>query len=397
MKYSTGRDYNQYMQEFIERFSMENEYIAYGAGNVFYAVREMFGDKLKIKYCVDMECEKEVEGLKVYSPDFLKYHNEKLKIIITTNGGYADEIAGKLESMGYDRTEYCHAQELVSIWSWFYQHKINTLFCAVIVGFACNLNCKGCSEYVGYHKSKEMLDFETVKRTIDNYFRIVDYVIQVNVLGGETFISRDVGKICRYIEETYGERFRKMVIHTNGIVVPKEDVLIDLQACEKLHIWISDYSGQINQRQKESISMFQEKMKLYHIKHNDFSTFNQKETAEQWFDLGNPLIKKNENIDILRERFSKCAGLCFSVYKNKYYYCVMELSAVETKLYRDIKEQDYIDLVKIQKLSKEEIADKFLHFQLGFFEDGYLSFCDNCNGLGVGVNNQYIEAGIQSK
>ena len=395
MRYSEEKDYEQYVHEFIKRFPAEDEYIAYGVGNAFYAIREMFGDKLRISYCVDMDYDKKVDGLEVYSPDFLKAHKEKKKIIITTNGGYADEIACKLEAMGYNRTEYCHAQELVSIWGWYYQNKINTLFCAVIVGFACNLNCKGCSEYIGYHKSKEMLSFEVVKNTIDSYFSVVDYVIQVNVLGGETFINRDIGKICRYIEKNYGERFHKMVIHTNGVVVPREDVLTDLHACDKLHIWISDYSRQISQKQRENVRIFQEKLKLYHIKHNNFSTFNQKEAEEQWFDLGNPLIKKNENASILMERFSKCSGICFSVYKDRYYYCVMELSAVETKLYEDVKEQDFIDFVKIKQLTKEEMAERFLRFQLGFLPDGYLSFCDNCNGIGVGVNNQYIEAGIQ--
>ncbi|MCM1302701.1 MAG: radical SAM protein [Butyrivibrio sp.] len=389
------KDYGQYIHDFIERFPMENEYIAYGAGNAFIAIREMYGNDLKIKYCVDMDYGKKVDGLEVYPPDHLKSHDEKLKIIITTNGGYADEIAGNLEAMGYDRSEYCHAQELVSVWGWFYQHRINTLFCAVVVGFACNLNCKGCSEYIGYHKSKEMLGFETVRDTIDNYFLTVDYVIQINVLGGETFISRDIGKICKYIEEKYGEHFHKMVIHTNGIVVPRDDVLESLSACKKLHIWISDYSGQINQKQKENISIFREKLRMYRIKHNDFSTFNQKETTEKWFDLGDPLVKKYESVSVLKERFSKCSGICFSLYKNKYYYCLMELSAVETQLYNGMKEQDYIDLSQIRELTKEEVAEKFLRFQLGFLEDGYLSFCDHCNGLGVGVNNQYIDAGIQ--
>lgn len=395
MKYSQGKQFEQYFHEFIKCFPAEADYVAYGAGNAFYAIREMFGDKLKISYCVDMDCEKKVDGIEVHSPDFLKNHGERKKIIITTNGGYADEIAGRLEAMGYDRTEYCHAQELVSIWGWHYQHKINTLFCAVIVGFACNLNCKGCSEYIGYHKSKEMLRFETVKNTIDNYFSIVDYAIQINVLGGETFINRDIGKICRYMEENYGERFHKMVIHTNGIVVPQENVLTDLRTCDKLHIWISDYSSHISERQRENVRIFQDKLESYHIKYNSFSTYNQKEAEERWFDLGNPLVKKNQEANILKERFSRCSGICFSVYKDRYYYCVMELSAVETKLYEDAKEQDYIDLVRIQQCGREQRAEKFLRFQLGFLPDGYLSFCDNCNGIGVGVNNQYIGAGIQ--
>ena len=394
MKYSVDKNYEQYVQEFLQTFPIEDEYIAYGAGNAFYAIKEMFNDNIKIKYCVDMNSEKKVEGLEVYPPDFLKDQDHKYKIIITTNGGYADEIAGKLETMGYDRTEYCHALELVTIWSWFYRQKLNTLFCALVVGFACNLNCKGCSEYNEYHKSKEMLDFETVKRTIDNYFLTVDYVIQIDILGGETFINRDIGKICRYIDETYSERFHKMVIHTNGIIVPREDVLEDLQKCKKLHIWISDYSKQTNQRQKENIDVFQRKLKMYQIKHNDYATFNQTETVEQWFDLGNPLIKKNEEPAILRERFSKCSGICFSLYKDKYYYCLMELSAVETGLYNDMKSQDHINMPELQKLPKEEKAEKFMRFQLGFLEDGFISFCDNCNGLGVGVNNQYIEAGV---
>lgn len=394
MRYSSDNNYEQYVKNFIKRFSEDEEYIVYGVGNAFCAIRELFQDRLKIKYCVDMDYEKKVDGLEVYSPDILNNHSATNKIIIATNGGYADEIARKLETMGYDKNEYCHAQELVSVWGMYYYNKAMSLFCALVVGFACNLNCKGCSEYVEYHRSKEMLNFEQVKETIDNYFSMVDYVIQINVLGGETFICQDIGKICRYIEEIYGNRFHKMVIHTNGIIVPKENVVKDLSCCKKLSIWISDYEKQMNQSQKENSKKFRVKLQEYAIKHNAYSTFNQKENTDKWFDLGNPLIKKNDEKSILLERFSKCSGICFSLYKNKYYYCVMELSAVETKLFNYVKKQDYIDLLEMKKLEQKVRIEKFLGFQLGFLEDGYLSFCDYCNGLGVGVNKAYIEAGV---
>lgn len=395
MRYAAQDDYEQYISEFITNFSQDEEYVAYGAGNAFCALRELFGDKLKIKFCIDMDSSKKVPGVDVFPPEYLQEKRCREKIIITTNGGYADEIACRLESMGYDRTQYCHGLELISVWSWYYQKKVASLFCALVLGFACNLDCKGCSEYVGYHKSKEMLDFATLRQTIDDYFTTVDYCIQINVLGGETFISGDVGKICRYIHEQYGGHFHKMVIHTNGTIVPRPEILEDLSRCEKLHIWISDYSGQINETQKKNIERFMESLRLYQIKHNAYDTFNQKENAEQWFDLGDPRVKKGEEPQVLRHRFSKCSGICFSLYRNRYYYCVMQLSAAETGLYDGSLPGDYIDLSAQHGLSREESAENFLKFQLGFVENGYVSFCDNCNGLGIEVNKKFIEAGSQ--
>ena len=395
MRYSADTDYEQYVQNFIAKFSQEEEYVAYGAGNVFVALREIFGEKLKIKYCIDMNPQKKLDGLEIYLPDKLKDCNPKPKIIITTNGGYSEEIANRLEMMGYGRDDYCYALELISIWGWHFLHKTYALFCAVILGFACNLQCKGCSEYVTYHKSKQILSYEIVKDTVDRYFDLVDYVVQIEVYGGEAFICQDIGKICEYIEKEYKDHFHKMVIHTNGIIVPKDEVLGQLSKCRKLHIWISDYSNSINQQQRKNVEIFRRRLKEYGIKHNDYVTYNQMERVDKWFDLGNPLIKKNETAKALQQKFSLCSGVCFSIYRCRLYYCLMELSAVETGIFNGVRKQDYIDMLTISHIPKEKQAEAFLKFQLGFLNDGYLSFCDNCNGLGADVNNKYIEAGIQ--
>ncbi len=395
MKYTSMSDLESYIQDFLEKFPTTDEYVAYGAGSSFLAMREFFGALLKIRYCVDMDASKKVAGLAVYPPESLK--NKRHKIIITTNGGYADEIAHHLESMGYDRSEYCHAHELLSIWGRRYKKKNSALFCGLLLGFACNLRCKGCSEYADYVQCKDILDFETLKSTVDAYFQIVDYVVQISVLGGEAFLSRETGRICRYIHEMYPNKFYKLVIQTNGTVVPRDDVFEDLSHCEKLQIWISNYEKYLNKTQLKNSSRFKGKVDSYGIRHNNFDTFNQEEQKGIWFDLGDPRIKKNDNEQMLRERFSKCSALCFNLYKDKYYYCFMQASAAETGLYTKSQPKDYLILSELVKQPAEKRSDAFLNFQLGFFKEGYLSFCDYCNGMGIGANQSYIIAGEQIK
>lgn len=391
MRYCLSDSAEERAQDIICRFNPSEEYIVYGTGECYQFMKWAFGDLLKIKFCIDKKAGADFCQIgkdKVYAPEKLQ-NCKNDKIIIAANGEYYFEIRESLLSLGHREELLCSAFEIAVVWGMEYREKILSMYVSFPILSACTLNCRGCIHYTDYHKKGFYLQKDEIRESIDLYFTCVDLVDQIQIFGGEPFLHRDIGEICQYISERYTTRYHKMLVTTNGTVIPKEKDLKSLRKCSDLVISISDYS-QTNEERLNIDSLIEL------CKHNGIpyilnSNFYRTDCENLWFDCGDP-NQKREGTDA-RQRFSDCTLPGFGVFKNRYYYCPNSMFANITDIFPEGR--DWLDLEQIAPLSRQKRNDKLRAWHLGFMEEGKLDFCSYCAGFGKRVNSNYIKAGVQ--
>jgi len=79
---------------------------------------------------------------------------------------------------------------------------------------------------------------------LDIYFKCVDYLLDLDIVGGEPFLFSRLPEFIRYLGENYRHRIGYVGFITNGTIIPKDEVL-DLLAQYSIEVSISDYSKDI--------------------------------------------------------------------------------------------------------------------------------------------------------
>lgn len=391
MKYCLENSIEARSQDILSNFTPAEEYIIYGTGECFLFMQWVFGDLLKIKFCIDQKAcsgSYKIDGHSVYAPQELsKYKNSK--IIIAANGEYYVEIKKNLLELGHKEKMICSAFEIASVWSMEYKQIIVSMYVSFPILSACTLNCEGCIHYTSYHKKGFLLKKEDVRKSIDLYFKCIDLVDQIQIFGGEPFLHKDIGEICQYISKRYKDRYHKILVTTNGTIIPDTKVVECLKKCSNLAVSISDYSQTNEERLK--IDQLIRVCKENEIDYIVNSNFFRSDAQNLWFDCGNPFQKKEE-VDV-RNRFSDCTLSGFGMFKNRYFYCPNSMFANITDIYPEGK--DWLDFEHMSQLTRQERDWKLRAWHLGFIEDGKLDFCSYCAGFGKKVNSNYIKAGVQ--
>ena len=83
----------------------------------------------------------------------------------------------------------------------------------------CNLNCKGCVHFSPLVKEIKFPNYEEVKADIFQLKKVVEYIDDINILGGEPFLNEDLDKYIELVREVYP--FSKITIVTNGLLLMK--------------------------------------------------------------------------------------------------------------------------------------------------------------------------------
>ena len=391
MKFTLYNNWDEYKSYFVKNFTIDEEYVVCGFGGGFRTLRRLFPD-IKIKYILDSN-----PNIICNEYDNYTYKNvpdnsiSERKFIITPGCEYLSEIRRAIISKGAKPENIASINELLFFWGKIYLGgKLSSTACNIILLTACNLKCKGCTQYVPYVKKSMYLDIGTVKVTIDNYFSIFDFVGNLMPVGGETLLYKELGEVLTYINSRYSERYSEMQIFTNGIITPSEELAEIMSKIKNLRVLISDYSDAINHNHSGIIDVLEK----YRINYTLNTGFGQS-SENRWFDLGDPNIIKSENDSVTKERFDKCSLMCNNIVDNKLYYCVPACFC-ETGNIRSGKEEYCLELDKLKAMEADEKYDTIGKFLLGFPPEGYLENCKYCNGFGEDVNTKYLRAGEQA-
>lgn len=392
----TDKTFFQYKDEFLQNFSLDNEYVVYGVGENYIYIKELFKNELKIAYCIDKRANEIMDcDYITYTPDYLKTHPLGMKkIIIMPTSSMYDEIKKYLGEIGIESDKYCSSQELLLMWGWYYHHKIYSMGVNCFLTTRCTLSCKACSQLTPYLKKKKDIDLDMVIQSIDDYFLHFDKVKDFILVGGETFLYNDLGYVCKYVSDKYSDRYGMLKIFSNGTIILDKSVLKILEDIDNVCIFLSDYSPIIGGKSK--IKYIKHQLDKARIKCIINSNFGQTEQVSKWFDLGNPFTKKHRCLDEVKKVFNKCSLVCNNLYDSKVFYCVPSASAYIGNIFTEINNDEYLNLAIEEDDKLELMALKNIRFQLGFIPKGYVDFCMNCNGYGTSVNSKLLPAGEQS-
>lgn len=375
-------------QKFITEWGCDTEYVLFGASKeCVQFIRSMDfllgANKLKIKYIVDHAIKDTIivnnlNEISSYYRQSKKFKNERTqlklihiddfkgdeKVIITT-----DEYRGKyktyLENNNITYTTYKH---ISGIWPLMYKNLIHIFQTDVLVTERCNLNCSHCNMFIPHYESPKHRNIDTIINDIELFFNKVDYVSVFHLVGGEPFLYPNIENVIRHILLNHIDKIDKLIITTNGTVIPKESTL-ELLKSNDIILSVSNYSDKLPNL-KNKITRTLEEYKTNQINHYVRSEI-------EWYDFGDLRIKGGRTTEQLINHFDSCTAPFRGLNDGKFYYCHLNTSAVLTKLFPS-NENDFI---KMDTISKHDL----IKFDLGYTDLGYITFCDNCNGCNTGI------------
>ena len=320
---------------------------------------------------------KQVDGHTILSFDQAEDFLHQYKIIVTTSQYYYQMIREQLYSVGLtENIDFVMYQQFVTEWYYKYRNKINVLKTDISLTTLCTL------PYWEKGRRKEN-SLEEIKENVDIYFKCVDYLLDLDIVGGEPFLYSDLRKFIIYMGEKYRGRIGYVGFITNGMIVPEDDIL-ELLKEYSMDVSISDYSEDIDYKHK--IDQICEKLEKYKISY-------MRNKHIDWFDFGFP---KNrylyEGEDAVRH-MQCCNSIEHILDDKKLFYCGLEWSAQKGGLF-PIEEKAYVDLEKM--VSGEVERKAILEMIMANIEGGYMEFCKVCGGFGIDNNNR-VETAKQLK
>ena len=323
-----------------------------------------------------------VDGLAILSFDEAKPLMHRYKVIVTASQYYYQVIREQLKAEGLrENVDFIMYQQFVTEWYWKYWGRVNVLKTDISLTTLCTLNCENCMQFLPYWKAghRKENSIEQIGKDLAIYFQSVDYLLDLDVVGGEPFLYRDIKAFIRLVGEKYRGRIGYVGFITNGTLVPDDETL-ELLARYRMDVSISDYSEDIEYRHK--IPELIEKLEAYGIDYMHNKNID-------WFDFGFPKDKYHYEGEAAVAHMQCCNSIEHILDEGKLFYCGMEWSAQKGGLY-PIEEKAYVDLEAIAA-GKRERKD-ILEMILANIPSGCLDFCKRCGGFGIDNNNRVATA-----
>lgn len=370
-----------YKRKFDYLFSDNTEIVLWGAANIGRRFVDFYNKYLNIVMVCDGAQDRvgcALGNFIICTPESILYQENR--IVIVTCSFYS-EIRSVLENRGYTHGMNLFNYDDIEIIIEYYQHGfLRSNRIDISLTEKCTFNCKKCNMFMPYFKEPKHQPLRNVLDDIDSYFETVDYVREMELLGGEPFLYPYLDDVIRYVGEVYRHRIKRPTIFTNGAVVPSDSLLKKMREYD-IWVMLSDYRAAISYEKK-----------WMEVK-NALETYGIHYYApaeEQWKDFGFP---ENSNPEMtegeLSHHFRACLPPFRGLYQKKVAFCHLEMSAMRAGIF-PYEERDYFDLTTEDQDRKE----KYLEFDRGFIDKGYLEFCKVCRGCGSS-NEHYVQTAEQ--
>jgi tetratricopeptide (TPR) repeat protein/organic radical activating enzyme len=239
-----------------------------------------------------------------------------------------------------------------------------------VVTTRCNLKCRDCANLMQYYKTPAHINTGTILRSIDRVFQFIDFIVDVNLLGGEPLLNSDLSKILDKIGE-YRTKIRTLNITTNGTILPRRE-LFDALIRNNAMMTVSDY-GELSGKRSQLIALLRE------------NGIGVKDLKGQMWNTPHTFCKNlTRQQQEIAQTFKTCAAQCMEVMNGKLSYCVFQAHA--ENLYA-IPESDYesLDLFD-ENLTKEAVRELC-------YPSRPLLACRYCTSMNYGTGS--IPAAVQ--
>lgn len=369
---------------FIKIWNTNEEYYIWGASNSGKRFFNKFKNILNIKAFIDSDKSKhnrKIGSKYIFPFEYARSKNQRIKIIVASQAYY--EISTILKQLGYiENLDFCSSNVFTSTYFMYNHNKLYLHRADISLTNRCTLKCRKCNMLMPYFENPMHKSISSIKENIDLYFKWVDNVETIKLLGGEPTLYPYLIDVIEYLNDKYKDKIENIDIFSNGTTKLSEELLKVLED-NSVTVQISDYSNRL-ENLKSKVDLFEEQLKDNNIKYIRLQ-------YDKWLDFVN---EKNCNINSeeeLEDKFNKCNPPFRGLYDNKLYYCHLSASAVQAEVFED-NANDYFDLSKYNEYRKIELME----FALGYNEIGYITYCKRCNGC-QSVNNRFTYVAEQVK
>lgn len=341
-------------------------YYLWGTANIARNLIKLCGEEIQIIGAVDFDPARQgnmFNGRTIEPPDVL---NPKDGYLVIVTSSAFKEIKPQLLEKGFEENvnffDYFVFTQIYQL----YQHdQLYSRRLDIALTERCTLKCRKCNMFMPYFREPSDLDKAEVLQQIDQYFDLVTYVEGFNLLGGEPFLYEALPDIVTYVGERYRDRIEHFKIFTNGMLLPTAETLSSFQNYS-VEVQISDYTSAVpyQKRLEELISLLEDTGVDYYLL-----------KSSSWGDFGFPENSNTITDSELISFFDGCRAPFRGLYRNRVYFCHLETSAIRAGIYEE-HVNDYFDLSQTTDNKKK----KFLEFDLGYSEEGAVSFCRLCRG-----------------
>ncbi|MDE6568464.1 MAG: radical SAM protein [Lachnospiraceae bacterium] len=365
------------------------EIIIYGFGRVGHAHIEKILSEVNVICIIDNKADGKADykGIPIYTLETCLNRICQSKIVVTASGkGYAS-IKASLEQHGYiEKEDFINFELFLSNLYWERYRKIGISKLVFPLTNRCTLNCQKCNSFMPYTEHFFDRKMEEVIKDIDIAFKYIDELSLLLLVGGEPLLYASLKELVTYIGENYKNRIGKVLVITNGTIIPDEPLCKNF-ARYHVEIRISNYG--LSDIYLQKINKLKERLALYEVEYTELLEM-------EWLDIGFPEEKLTMGTaeEELYQHMMQCESYCHGICDGKFYFCTEALMAEWAGLY-EIPEDDYIDLNNLDQ-SHEQKRMQLLEYQFGKMKNGYFSFCRYCRGLGPS-NECVIMAGVQKK
>ncbi|MFC2039099.1 hypothetical protein ACFLUG_04950, partial [Chloroflexota bacterium] len=233
----------------------------------------------------------------------------------------------------------------------------------LIITERCSLRCRDCSNLMQYYEKPKDCDINMLLKSIDAFCKVIDDVMDFRVLGGDVFMNKEWPLVIKRLTDE--PKARRVVLYTNGTLVPKEKDISCLKNAKVLVI-ISDY-GFLSKKLGELKQLFEQNKIAYHILE-----------VNEWLDCS-VITPHNRSIDKNREIYKSCCAKNIDTLSDgKLFRCPYAANAHRLSAVPDYK-TDYIDLFQ-EPLDAESIRETKNKVRDYILHKDYLETCDYCNG-----------------
>lgn len=233
----------------------------------------------------------------------------------------------------------------------------------IIITERCSLKCKDCSNLMQYYERPKDLDIDMLLKSIDAFCAVVDEVMDFRVIGGDAFMSKEWPVIVKRL--TVEPKAKRVVLYTNGTIVPKEKDIPYLKN-DKVLVIMTNY-GILSKKIAELKEVLRENKIAYH-----------ELNVTEWLDCAT-IAPHRRGIEGNKEIFKNCCAKNMATLSDgKLFRCPYGANANRLSAVPDNK-NDYVGILKefLNGASIRELKGKSRDYLLN---KDYLEVCDYCNG-----------------
>lgn len=226
----------------------------------------------------------------------------------------------------------------------------------------CNLRCKGCGSLMPlYHHPKD-IEIDLIIHSLERFFSVVDKVFRVNVIGGEPFLYPHMDRVIQYLN--CRDEVVRVVVPTNGTVVPNNPELYEALRNPKNHVRISHYEA-FDKKSSKLLAKLEDECIDYSVKVFGEDTY-------LWFDFGDYELRNRSGCDLAKQ-YKKCEVEWMSLYRGKLYPCPRAAHSIDLGL--QPAEGNYVDIAN-DSIPLDVLKANLQHF---VYETPYYPACNRCN------------------